>query len=121
MNYAEIKTILSEISDPVDRLEFVMDLGNSLPKIPAGAKATEIKGCASRVEIYKDKNNNYYGAADAGLVRGILAIVLSFAQGKSATDIVAMNLSAEFARLNLQLGAGRMNGVAGIIEFLSNQ
>ncbi|MCL2338882.1 MAG: SufE family protein [Proteobacteria bacterium] len=119
MDYTEIKTILSQITDPADRLEFVMDLGTALPAIPAGANATEIKGCASRVEIYRDHHNNYYGTADSALVRGVLAILLSMVQGKSASEIRDMDVAAEFAGLNLRLGSGRMNGVAGMIEFLT--
>ena len=51
MNYAEIKNALSLIEDPVERLEFVMDLGKNLSKIPDKAKCSEIFGCASFVQI----------------------------------------------------------------------
>ena len=118
MKYTEIKTILSQIHDPAERLEFVMDIGRTLPAVPAGAHATEIRGCASRAEIYRDKNNNYYGSADSALVRGVLALLLSMVQCKSPVEIRKMDLAREFESLNLALGAGRMNGVNGIIEFL---
>jgi cysteine desulfuration protein SufE len=121
MIYSEIKTVLSQINDPADRLEFVMDAGRTLPPIPSGVAGTEIRGCASRVEIYRDSSNNYYGAADSALVRGVLAIILSMVQGKTPGDIKKMNLTEEFETLNLQLGAGRMNGVNGIIEFLEKE
>jgi len=120
MTYPEIKTILSQITDPAERLEFVMELGARLPMIPKDAKATEIKGCASRVEIYRDSANHYSGTADSALVRGVLAILLSMVQGKSAAQIRDMNPYGEFASLHLNLGSGRMNGVNGMIEFLVN-
>jgi len=118
MTFREIKAILQQVTDPADRLEFVIDLGKTLPPIPKGATPTEIRGCASRVEIYRDENNNYFGMADSALVRGIVAILLSMAGGKPAAEIRKMNLVREFSGLNLQLGAGRMNGVSGIISFL---
>ncbi|MDR1207212.1 MAG: SufE family protein [Rickettsiales bacterium] len=121
MTFEEIKVILSQITDPADRLEFVMDIGKALPGIPPDVIGTEIKGCASKVEIYKDKNNNYYGAADSSLVRGVLAIILSMVQGKARAAIIQINPMQKFENLNLGLGAGRMNGVNGIIEFLEKE
>ena len=118
MNYSEIKTILLQIHDPAERLEFVMDLGRQIPPIPANHPGTEIRGCASRVEIYRDENNNYYGGADSAIVRGVLSLILSMVQGKSPAQIREMDVGREFAALHLQLGAGRMNGVEGIIDFL---
>jgi len=118
MIYSEIKDILSQIHDPAERLEFVMDLGRELPPIPANHAGTEIKACASRVEIYRDKNNTYYGSADSAIVRGVLTLLLSMVQGKAPSEIRKMDLAQEFKSLNLSLGAGRMNGVAGTIAFL---
>ena len=118
MNYQEIKTIVLQIHDPVQRLEFVMDLGRQIPPIPENHSGTEIKGCASRVEIYRD-GNNYYGNADSAIVRGVLALILSMVQGKLPNEIRKTDLGREFASLDLQLGAGRMSGVEGIIDFLS--
>jgi sulfur transfer protein SufE len=112
MKYTEIKNILSQIQDPVERLEFVMDLGRQLSPIPAGQTGTEIKGCASLVEIFQDSTGKYFAAADSALVRGIVYIILAM-----ATDKVS-DLTAEFESLNLNLGTGRMTGVAGIIEYL---
>ncbi|MCL2331810.1 MAG: SufE family protein [Proteobacteria bacterium] len=120
MNYTEIKTILSQIHDPAERLEFVMDLGREIPPIPANHAGTEIRGCASRVEIFRDRDNNYYGSADSAIVRGVLTLLLSMVQGKAPSEIRKMNLAREFASLNLSLGAGRMNGVAGTIAFLES-
>jgi cysteine desulfuration protein SufE len=119
MKFDEIKNILSQITDPVEKLEFVMDVGRGLPPVPVGADATEIRGCASRVEIYRDADNNYFGNADSALVRGIVMIILSMVAGKSPGEIREMDLAGQFAALDLQLGAGRMNGVHGVISFLT--
>ncbi|MCL2538669.1 MAG: SufE family protein [Alphaproteobacteria bacterium] len=121
MNYNEIKTILLQIHDPAERLEFVMDLGRQLVPIPENVRSTEIKGCASHVAIYRDENNNYYGESDSVLVRGIVVLLLSMAAGKSPAQLRDENLADEFESLHLHLGTGRMNGVNGVIEFLTKE
>ncbi|MDR1361266.1 MAG: SufE family protein [Rickettsiales bacterium] len=113
MNYAKIKSLLTSISDPVLKLETVMDLGKTLQPAPPGAECAEISGCASRVQICKS-GGVFYGAADSALVRGIVAIILS------AQNDGVRNLRGEFDSLNLNLGAGRLNGVASIIGFLES-
>jgi sulfur transfer protein SufE len=112
MTYTEIKSLLSQISDPVLRLEFVMDLGTQISPIPQTSVCTEVSGCASRVQICK-ASGKFYGAADSALVRGIVAIILAM-----ANDGIS-DLRGEFNSLNLNLGAGRLNGVESIIKVIS--
>ena len=45
MKFEQIKKTLDSIIDPVEKLEFVMDLGKELAPVPAGAECTEILGC----------------------------------------------------------------------------
>lgn len=116
MKYTEIKSLLGTITDPVARLEFVMDLGRDVPPIPEKALGREIQGCASRAEIYRDENGNLYGNADAAISRGIMAIL--FAMAKNKLSITEMR--DEFDSLHLNLGTGRMNGAAGMIEEIVN-
>jgi sulfur transfer protein SufE len=111
MDYNEIRSLLSAIDDPITKLEAVMDLGKELPQIPQDAACADIAGCASRVQIC-NTGGIFYGAADSALVRGIVAIILSMANGGVS------DLRSEFESLNLNLGAGRLNGVNAIICFL---
>lgn len=119
MHYAEMKRLLSVTDDPAMRLELVMDFGAHMPAVPSGAKCSEITGCASRVEICRD-NNRFYGTADSALVSGIVAILTAMVDGHTPDEIRDMNISAEFASLGLQLGAGRLSGVNSMIRFLEN-
>ena len=119
MKYSEIKNMLDMVTDPVMKLEMVMDLGRNLALVPNGAVCTEITGCASHVEICR-VGNNFYGVADSALVRGIVAIILSMVDGHSADEIKNMPLDAMFSDLNLNIGAGRLNGVNSMIRFLKN-
>lgn len=121
MNYLEIKSLLIGINDPVQKLEMVMDFGRDIEKIPDGVKTDLITGCVSRVEIYHDEiNNRFYGSSDSPLVRGVLHIILSMVQGKKPSEIKEIGLSGEFASLGLQLGSGRLTGVASMIRFLES-
>ena len=119
MNYPEIKSLLAAMDDPVMRLEFVMDLGTRLAPIPGNAVCTEVSGCASRVRICHlrlatdGSRLTFYGDADSALVRGIVMILTAMAN-EGISD-----LRCEFTSLNLNLGAGRLSGVEGIIKVVS--
>ena len=119
MTYDAIKNALSLIENPVEKLEFVMDLGKSLDVVPDDAKCNEIFGCASFVQIC-EKEGTFYGRADSMMVRGIVAIILSMVNGKSVQEIKEMDLSGQFASLDLNFGAGRLNGIQSMISFFKN-
>ena len=107
------------IESPVEKLEFVMDLGKTLETVPCDAKCNEIFGCASFVEIC-EKDGRFYGRADSMMVRGIVAIILAMVDGKTVQDIKSMDLLNEFNALNLNFGASRLNGINSMIRFFKN-
>ena len=119
MKYDDIKNAIMLIENPVEKLEFVMDLGKSLAPIPDNANCNEILGCTSFVQIC-EKNGRFYGRADSMMVRGIVAIILSMVNGKSVQEIKEMDLSGQFASLDLNFGAGRLNGIQSMISFFKN-
>lgn len=119
MNFNEIKKMLNLTPNPIDKLEMVMDFGKNLEIVPDSAVCSEIVGCSSFVEICRD-GNRFYGRADSSIVRGIVAIMISMVDGKTAQEIKNMDLLSEFQSLNLNLGAGRLNGVNSMIRFLQN-
>lgn len=119
MTYDDIKRMITMVKDPVMRLEMVMDFGKNLVPVPDGADCTEIVGCASFVQICRFENR-LYGCADSALVRGIVAIIIAMVDGKNVDEIKKMDIAGEFASLDLNLGAGRQNGVNSVIRFLQN-
>ena len=119
MSYDEIKNVLSVVTEPGEKLEMVMDIGAHMSSVPEGAVCNEISGCASRVEICRD-GNRFYGTADSALVRGVVAIIVSMVDGKTPDEIRQMDLYGMFKVLNINLGAGRLNGVNSMIRFLQN-
>ena len=119
MTYDEMHNILMSIDDPVLKLETVMDFGSHLSDVPVTAICSEIHGCASHVEICRD-GTHFYGRADSALVRGIVAIVIAMVDGKTPAEIRSMGIIQRFAALNINLGAGRINGLNSIVRFLEN-
>lgn len=119
MTYADIKKFLQSISDPVQKLEFVMDLGRSLAAVPSNALCTEIVGCTSKVEICRD-GNRFYGRADSALVRGIVAILIAMVDKKTPQEIKEIDILSEFSSLDINLGAGRLNGLESMVRFFHN-
>ena len=96
-----------------------MELGKELTSVPDGAQCTEILGCTSFVQICRNENN-FYGVADSAIVRGILYIILSMVDGKTAQEIRHMDLEKMFSELKINIGAARLNGVNSMIRFLKN-
>ena len=119
MTYAEMKKNLQSVTDPVQKLEFVMELGRGLPTVPDDAVCTEIIGCASFVQICQ-KENMFFAQADSALVRGIVAILIAMIQGKSLQEIKDFDILSEFATLDINLGAGRLNGLNSMVRFFHN-
>ncbi|MBP5707816.1 MAG: SufE family protein [Alphaproteobacteria bacterium] len=119
MTYDEIKNTLLAIDDAALRLEMVMDIGSQMDHVPDGAVCNEILGCASHVEICR-QGNQFFGVADSAIVRGIVAIMIAMVNGKSPSEIKQMDLLGMFNALNINIGAGRLNGVNSMIRFLQN-
>lgn len=119
MTFEEVKDTLNLAAEPAERLELLMDLGKTLAPVPADAVCTVIEGCASHVEICR-KDNRFYGVADSALVAGIVAVIISIVDGCTPQEIRKIDISALFSGLNLNLGAGRVNGVNSMIRFLKN-
>lgn len=119
MTYTDMKNMLDVVSDPVQKLELVMDFGRTLSDVPDGAVCTEIVGCSSFVELCR-VGNKFYGRADSALVRGMVAMFVAMVDGKTPQEIKKLDLNAEFQSWNLNLGAGRLNGANSVIRFLQN-
>ena len=119
MKFDEMKKILSLVSNPVEKLEMVMDFGKNLPDVPKDAVCNEILGCASFVKICR-KDDRFYGVADSAMVRGIVAIILAMVDGKDIQEIKKMDLIGEFNALDLNFGASRLNGIQSIVSFFKN-
>lgn len=115
------------LDDWEDRYRYVIELGRTLEPMPDADKndLTKVQGCVSQVWLTcrVDASDpaepllHLRGDSDAHIVRGLVAIMLAACSGKKASDIVALDESALFARLGLieHLTPQRANGLRSMV------
>ncbi len=124
-----IKEIQEEIIDEfllfddwMERYEYIIDLGKSLPIINDAYKQDEnlIKGCQSKVWLYSELDNGlikYTADSDAILTKGIVAILLRVFSNQTATDILAADTHfIDEIGLKEHLSPTRANGLVSMIK-----
>ena len=88
--------IISEFSlfeDWMDKYEYIIELGKSIPLIDPKFKVDDnlIKGCQSKVWIHAElKNNNilFYADSDAIITKGIIAILIRVFSNQNPKNIL---------------------------------
>tara|TARA_R110001632_G_scaffold18712_4_gene57595 strand:- start:1172 stop:1597 length:426 start_codon:yes stop_codon:yes gene_type:complete len=124
-----IKEIQQEIIDEFDmfddwmeRYEYLIDLGKSLPIINEQYKVDEniIKGCQSKVWLYSELNGNtitYTADSDAILTKGLVALLLRVFTNQTPQDILAADtLFIDEIGLKEHLSPTRANGLVSMLK-----
>ena len=88
----EIVDEFSVFDDWMQRYEYIIDLGKSLPLIDENYKTEEniIKGCQSKVWVHGEKNDDkvvFTADSDAILTKGIIAILIRAFSNQKPEDI----------------------------------
>jgi len=118
----EIIDEFSMFDDWMQRYEYIIELGKSLPLIEEKYKTDEnlIKGCQSKVWLQgeqKDDKIVFTADSDAILTKGIIAILIRAFSNQKASDII--NADTEFIDeigLKEHLSATRANGLVSMIK-----
>jgi cysteine desulfuration protein SufE len=118
----EIIDEFSMFDDWMQRYEYIIDLGKSLPLIKEEAKTDEnlIKGCQSKVWLqgeYTDEKIVFTADSDAILTKGIIAILIRVFSNQKASDI--LNADMDFIDeigLKEHLSPTRANGLVSMIK-----
>jgi cysteine desulfuration protein SufE len=119
------KEIVEEFSifeDWMDRYEYMIDLGKSLPLIEDQYKTDEniIKGCQSRVWVYGTMDNDkldFTADSDAIITKGIIAILIRVFSGQKPEDIIGANTDfIDEIGLKEHLSPNRANGLVSMIK-----
>ncbi len=105
-----------------DRYRQLIMLAKQLPALPEELRQTEMElsGCENRVwlghQLLADGTLHFYGDSEGRIVRGLLAILLTTAEGKTPQQILAADPLALFDQLALrtQLSATRASGLAAL-------
>jgi cysteine desulfuration protein SufE len=118
----EIIDEFSMFDDWMDRYQYIIDLGKSLPIIETKYKLDEnlIKGCQSKVWLYSELENEtikYSADSDAILTKGIAALLLRVYSGQKPGDILIANTGfIDEIGLKEHLSPTRANGLVSMIK-----
>jgi cysteine desulfuration protein SufE len=114
-----------ELLDGEDRYRLLIDLGRQLEPMPDALKteATKVRGCAASVWVYptaKDGRLHFLADSNAAITKGIVALVLSAVQDKSADEVAGMDVAEALAPFELRkhLSANRTQGVPNMIALV---
>ncbi|MCZ8375059.1 MAG: SufE family protein [Beijerinckiaceae bacterium] len=119
-----IRDDLAFLDDWDDRYRYLIDLGKTLPALPAEAYSDTFKvpGCASQVWLMMDRDAAtgrlaIRGDSDALIVKGLVALVIAMFSNRLPDDIAAMDAQAFFAEIGLRehLTSQRANGLASMV------
>ncbi len=126
-----IKEIQEEIIDEfamfddwMQRYEYMIDLGKSLPKIEEQHKNDDhiIKGCQSKVWVHADLQDDkviFTADSDAIITKGIIAILIRAWSQQKPQDIIDADTSfIDEIGLKEHLSPTRANGLVSMIKQL---
>jgi cysteine desulfuration protein SufE len=118
----EIIDEFSMFDDWMERYEYIIDLGKSLPIIDAQHKLDEnlINGCQSKVWLYSELVNDtikFTADSDAILTKGIVALLLRVYSGQKPSDILTTETRfIDEIGLKEHLSPTRANGLVSMVK-----
>ena len=121
---AEIVAEFSMFDDWMQRYEYMIELGKSLPLIEESYKTDDniIKGCQSKVWVHAelDKDKIVFTAdSDAIITKGIIAILIRAFSNRPAKEILAAETTfIDEIGLKEHLSPTRANGLVSMIKQL---
>ncbi|NER17051.1 SufE family protein [Spongiivirga citrea] len=120
----EIVDEFSMFDDWMQRYEYMIDLGKSLPIIDDQYKIDEniIKGCQSKVWVHaemEDDKLKFTADSDAIITKGIIAILIRAFSNQHPKDIIEANTDfIDEIGLKEHLSPTRANGLVSMIKQL---
>lgn len=124
LSIEQLFTLFSSLNTWQDRYRQIIQLAKTMPTYPEHARITEnqIQGCENSVWLTFDKNSQdqfyFYGDSEGRIVKGLMAIILILANGKSASEIAETDFLAVLKDLKIinELSESRQSGVKNIID-----
>ncbi|MEM9633066.1 MAG: SufE family protein [Pseudomonadota bacterium] len=125
--FSEILETFDFLDDWEDRYKYLIDLGKELPELSESERtdANKVRGCVSQVWLITSTSTGANGApvltfkgdSDALIVQGLVAIVTTLFNGKTAQEILDTDVEGVFAKLGLQehLTPQRSNGLKSMV------
>ncbi len=120
--FEDIAETFAFFDDWEDRYRHVIELGKAFPDLDNSFKVAALKvdGCASQVWLRPQIEGgrfDFQGTSDAMIVRGLIAILHALYAGLPVQEVVAVDATAELARLGLNdhLSSQRSNGLRAMV------
>lgn len=118
----EIIEEFSAFDEWLDKYDYLIELSDSLPAIAAEHRTDDyvIKGCQSRVwvDARLEQGKVFFAAdSDAIITKGIVALLIRVMNGRSAQEIIDMDLYfIDAIGLGENLSPTRSNGLLAMIK-----
>jgi cysteine desulfuration protein SufE len=118
----EIIEEFSVFDEWLDKYDYLIELSDTLPAIAAEHRTDDyvIKGCQSRVwvDARQEDGKVYFSAdSDAIITKGIIALLIRVMNGRTAQEIVDMDLYfIDAIGLGENLSPTRSNGLLSMIK-----
>lgn len=118
----EIVNDFSAFEEWMDKYEYIIELGKSLPIIDSSEKVDNnlIKGCQSRVWVhtsFKEGKLYFTADSDAIITKGIISLLIKVYNGRTPSEILSSDLSfIDRIGLKENLTPTRTNGLLSMIE-----
>lgn len=122
----EIIEEFSVFEDWMDKYEYIIELGKSVPMIDESQKieANLIKGCQSRVWLsseYREGRIFFAADSDAIITKGIISLLVRVFNGRTPQEILSSDFSfVEKIGLKENLSPTRANGLVSMIKQIQN-
>ncbi|MFN0021081.1 MAG: SufE family protein [Pirellulaceae bacterium] len=126
MSIDEICDDFEDLGDPEDQMQYLIELGQSLPGLDAQHKneTNRVQGCQSNVWLIarpdetKPASIQFEADSDAIIVKGIVAVLLAAYSGRTPEEILAYPIDDIFQRLQLTrfLSPMRSNGLHSMVK-----
>ncbi len=119
---AETVGEFSAFDEWMDKYEYIIELGKTLPMISESSKTDSqlIKGCQSRVWLeteYRDGKLYFTADSDAIITKGIISLLIRVYDGRTPDEILASddNFIREIGLME-NLSPTRANGLVSMLE-----
>jgi cysteine desulfuration protein SufE len=120
--YADIEADWEAALDWDERYALLIDLGRRLPPMDAALKtaATRVPGCSANVWVYPVAESGqlrFQADSDAAITKGIVALVVAMADGRTPPDVLRTDFEGAIERLGLRqhLSSNRTQGLPNMI------
>lgn len=123
INCQNVIDIFEQCQNWEDKYRQIILLGKKIPTMDDDlrSKTPEISGCESEIWLISVKNDgklHFFADSNARIIKGVVAILLTAIEGKTAEEIQKFDFNSYFGKLNINqyLSPSRQNGILNLIN-----